>query len=79
MLVGTTIFVFRKKMPNAERGYRTIGYPVVPIIFIGICAWFIGFTLIGNPVKAGAGLVVAGVGFLAYRFYFKGRKAQELG
>jgi APA family basic amino acid/polyamine antiporter len=74
MLVGTTIFVFRRKLPDAVRGYRTIGYPVIPIIFISICAWFIAFTLIGNPVKAGAGLGVAAVGYLAYRFYFKGKK-----
>jgi APA family basic amino acid/polyamine antiporter len=71
MLVGTTIFVFRKKRPDAERGYRTIFYPLTPLIFIGISAWFIIFTLIENPVRALAGLFVAATGLAAYYFYFR--------
>ena len=71
MLVGTTIFVFRKKRPDAERPYRTIGYPVTPIIFIGICVWFVLFTIVGSWEKAVAGLVVLVAGWLAYRFYFR--------
>ncbi len=75
MFVGSTIFVFRRKRPDAPRAYRTHFYPVVPIIFISICVWFIGFTLVQNPVKAWAGIFVVAMGWLAYRFYFsKGRK-----
>jgi APA family basic amino acid/polyamine antiporter len=76
MLVGTTIFVFRKKRPDAQRGYRTIFYPLTPLIFIGISAWFIIFTLIENPVRAVAGLFVAAAGLAAYWFCF--RKKQGL-
>lgn len=75
MLVGTTIFVFRRRMPDAPRGYRTLFYPVTPIIFIAICAWFVAFTLVGNPVKAGAGLAVVAIGWLAYWLYFRKIKA----
>ncbi|MEZ4894711.1 MAG: amino acid permease [Saprospiraceae bacterium] len=71
MLVGTTIFVFRKKRPGAERGYKAWGYPVTPIIFVAICLWFVVFTMIGSWEKALAGLVLVFVGLLAYRFYFK--------
>jgi len=71
MLVGTTIFVFRKKRPDAERGYRTIFYPLTPVIFVGISTWFILFTLIENPVRALAGLFVAAAGLAAYWFYFR--------
>ncbi|MEZ4967844.1 MAG: amino acid permease [Saprospiraceae bacterium] len=71
MLVGTSIFVFRKKRPDMPRGYRTTLYPVTPIIFVGICLWFILFNLVKNPEKAGAGFVVALAGWLAYRFYFR--------
>lgn len=74
MLVGTTIFVFRRKRPAAERGYRTNGYPLTPLIFIAICVWFIGFTLVQNPVKAGAGLVVTAAGLIAYYFFFRKNK-----
>jgi basic amino acid/polyamine antiporter, APA family len=77
MMVGTTIFVFRRRMPDAPRGYRTLFYPITPIIFIAICAWFVAFTLVGNPVKAGAGLVVVAAGWLAYWFYFRKLKARN--
>lgn len=73
MLVGTTIFVFRKKKPDAERGYRTTLYPITPIIFVGICAWFVCFNVVGRWEKALAGLVVILVGLLAYRLFFQKR------
>jgi len=75
MMVGTSIFVFRRKRPDAARGYRTFGYPITPIIFVAICLWFIGFTLVQNPVRAGAGLLVAVVGLLTYWFYFRKKDA----
>lgn len=71
MFVGTTIFVFRKKRPDAERSYRTIGYPVTPLIFVAICLWFVAFNLVGSWEKAVAGLVVTVAGWIAYQFYFK--------
>ena len=31
-MVTGVVFVLRKRMPHAERSYKTIGYPIVPII-----------------------------------------------
>jgi APA family basic amino acid/polyamine antiporter len=71
LMVATTIFVFRKKRPDAPRSYRTTGYPFTPAVFIAICAWFIVFTVWQTPVRAGAGILVALAGWGAYHFYFK--------
>lgn len=80
MLVGTTIFVFRRRQKLAtSRGetaaqmptYRTPLYPLLPIVFVAICLWFISFMLIDNPVKAWAGIFVVAMGWVAYRFGFK--------
>lgn len=71
MLVGTTIFVFRKKRPDAPRAYKTILYPFTPLLFVGICLWFVAFNLVGSWEKALAGAVLLSVGALAYRFVFK--------
>jgi len=76
MMVATTVFVFRRTRPDAPRSYRTIGYPVTPAIFIGICLWFILFTVWQAPVRAGAGFVVALAGWAAYYFYFRKQKAE---
>lgn len=74
MLVGTTIFVFRKKRPNAERSYRTTLYPVTPIVFVGITFWFVCFNVVGSWEKALAGLVVILTGLLAYWLFFQKNK-----
>ena len=71
MLVGTTIFVFRKKRPDAERSYRTTFYPLTPIVFVAICAWFVCFNIVGSWEKALAGLVVVIAGLLAYWLFFQ--------
>jgi APA family basic amino acid/polyamine antiporter len=34
MLACASVFIFRKREPNADRPYRTWGYPVVPALFI---------------------------------------------
>ncbi len=34
MLTVAGVFVLRRKMPNAERPYRAIGYPVLPAFYI---------------------------------------------
>ena len=34
MFAAATVFLFRKREPDTPRGYRTWGYPVVPVLFI---------------------------------------------
>jgi APA family basic amino acid/polyamine antiporter len=33
-LVAASVFIFRRRMPDAPRAYRTWGYPVVPILYL---------------------------------------------
>ncbi|RYF53655.1 MAG: amino acid permease, partial [Cytophagaceae bacterium] len=62
------VFVLRRRMPNAERPYRVIGYPVVPALFIAFCAYLVINTLINRPEEAlvGLGLMATGVPFYFY-------------
>ncbi|MEP6662696.1 MAG: amino acid permease [Verrucomicrobiota bacterium] len=39
------VFVLRKKMPDAPRPYRTLGYPVVPFLFVVVALWLLLNTL----------------------------------
>jgi APA family basic amino acid/polyamine antiporter len=34
MITATTVFVYRKKLPNAVRPYKVWGYPILPAIFV---------------------------------------------
>ncbi|MDT5063063.1 MAG: basic amino acid/polyamine antiporter, family [Acidobacteriota bacterium] len=51
-LVTASVFVFRRRMPNAERPYRAWGYPVVPILFLIVTGWLLFTTLLPDPEKA---------------------------
>ncbi len=63
------VFVLRKKMPNDERPYKVIGYPVLPIIFILCAAFFVVFSFKENIRNAVFGLLLVVIGIPFY-FYF---------
>ena len=67
-LTAGTIFVFRKRMPDAVRPYRAWGYPIVPVLFLIVTTFLIVNTFIATPVQAlmGAGLMLAGAPFYWY-------------
>jgi APA family basic amino acid/polyamine antiporter len=58
-----SLFIFRKTMPNAERPYRALGYPVVPVIFLLVTAALLVNTFIAAPNEAikGVGVLLAGL------------------
>lgn len=62
-MVTGVVFVLRKRMPDAPRPYKTIGYPILPIVFI-----ILGFLLLINTVMTspkessiGLGFILAGI------------------
>lgn len=69
-LVVAGVFILRRKMPDAERPYKVIGYPVVPILFLIFCVALLGNTLAERPREAGIGLFLIFLGTPFY-YYFK--------
>jgi basic amino acid/polyamine antiporter, APA family len=63
ILVAGSIFLFRKRMPDAERPYRTWGYPFVPILFMLVSTWLIYQTIRNTPRQSaiGLGLILLGL------------------
>ncbi len=68
-LITSTVFIFRKRDPDAHRPYRTFGYPVVPVIFLLVTAWLLLQTLYDSPTNSlvGIGLILLG---LPVYYYF---------
>ncbi len=65
LMVGAVI-VMRRKAPQAERPYRTFGYPVVPLIYI-VLASLLTFDLIYlAPRTSGIGFLLVLTGLLAF-------------
>lgn len=62
-LTAASVFVFRVRRPAEPRPYRTLGYPLVPLLFIAFNTWFVVHTVFSRPLEsaAGLGLVLAGV------------------
>ncbi len=75
-LVSTTIFVFRRKYPDAERPYKAWGYPFVPVVFILVATWLLFETVRSNPWNSlvGLGLIVLGLPV----YYYLTRKNKDL-
>jgi basic amino acid/polyamine antiporter, APA family len=73
-LAGLSVFIFRRNRKELERPYRVWAYPVIPLIFVIISFAFVINTLIERPEQAWAGLVLVGLGFSAYYFFFRHRR-----
>jgi APA family basic amino acid/polyamine antiporter len=58
----TAVFVLRRKMPDAPRPYRTLGYPVVPMVFILVALWLLVNTLLTSRAESVAGLILIALG-----------------
>ena len=62
LLVGVALFVLRAKEPDAPRSFRVPGYPVVPAVFIAVCAYLLYSSLMYHRTHALVGLGVLAVG-----------------
>lgn len=63
------VFIMRKRAPDAERPYRTWGYPVVPALFIIFCVFLIGNTIMARPREAVMGLSLMALGVPFYYWF----------
>ena len=70
-LAAAAVFLFRKKRPELPRPYRTIGYPVVPLIFCTITGSFVVGSLFTQPMESLVGLGLLGIGMVVYYWRFR--------
>jgi basic amino acid/polyamine antiporter, APA family len=67
------VIVLRFKRPDMPRPYRTLGYPVVPIVFVLGVACLVVSRLVNQPGESLKGLVIIALG-LPFYFYWKRRR-----
>ena len=75
-LVAASVFVFRWREPDAERPYKTWGYPVVPALFVLTTIYLIGTTIWNYPVRSVIGLIIIAAGLPVY-FYFASKNPEK--
>jgi basic amino acid/polyamine antiporter, APA family len=72
-LCASSVFVLRRKAPNAERPYKTLGYPLMPLVFVLVATWLVINTFVNKRVESVTGLVLIALGLPLY-FYFRLRR-----
>jgi APA family basic amino acid/polyamine antiporter len=66
---GAAALVLRRTRPELPRPYRTWGFPVVPLLFLGGCALLTVNTLQVSPTESLAGLGLVVLGLPAYAWW----------
>ena len=78
MIAGSSIFVFRRRDPQAERPYRMWGYPVVPALFVTVAAALLVYTFKISWPNSGYGLLVILAGVPLFLAFAARRRAARL-
>jgi basic amino acid/polyamine antiporter, APA family len=73
-MAGASVFVLRRKRPDLARPYKTIGYPVVPVLFLVGASLLEISTLWTKPGRSVAGIVLILLG-LPFYFYWRRQRA----
>jgi basic amino acid/polyamine antiporter, APA family len=75
MIAGSTVFVFRRREPQAERPYRVWGYPVVPALFVLASAALLYYTFSDNLKSSAGGCLAILAGVPVFYFFARRRAA----
>jgi len=72
-LAAGAVIVLRRKRPELHRPYRVLGYPIVPILFVGVAVMLLVSTLLKSPRESITGLLLIVIGIPFY-YYWKKRR-----
>jgi hypothetical protein len=68
-----SIFVFRRRYPDAERPYRCVGYPVVPALYVVLPGFVLVNMFVHQQAEALAGVAFIATGAAVYYLLRLGR------
>ncbi|MDH3642321.1 MAG: amino acid permease, partial [Gammaproteobacteria bacterium] len=60
------VFVLRWRRPDLPRPYRTVWYPLPPLVFLSVTGWTLTYILMERPVEGLWGLAIVGSGGVFY-------------
>ncbi|MGV3586699.1 MAG: APC family permease [Adhaeribacter sp.] len=78
MLTILGIFILRIKRPEADRPYKALGYPILPIIYIVMALIFCGLLIMYKPKFTWPGLIITLLGIPIYYATVAKNKAKVL-
>lgn len=72
-LMVAGVVVLRRTRPDLPRPYRMWGYPVTPVLFLAITAWFLVNMIRTRPIPSLAGLLLIAAGIPVYFLWARRR------
>jgi|SRR5579871_93673 len=69
-MTAAAVLVLRRKRPELARPYKTVGYPVVPVLFVIMATAIVISALYNSPRESFLGLAFISVG-LPFYFYWR--------
>jgi APA family basic amino acid/polyamine antiporter len=73
LLSIATIFIFRRKMPDAARPYKAVGYPVIQFLYMGAVGFIMVILALFKPYYTWPGFIIVTLGipvfYLWKRYY----------
>jgi APA family basic amino acid/polyamine antiporter len=75
MLAGASIFVLRRRRPDAPRPFRVPWYPWTPLVFVLSAGAIVVNTIAARPGRSLLGLGILLLGLPAYRWWRRGPRA----
>jgi len=63
------VFLLRRRLPDSDRPYRALGYPVIPAVFLIAATYMVVNALLTDPVNTGItfAIILAGVPVYLFR------------
>lgn len=79
MLTVAGMMALRIKEPDLIRNYKTVMYPLTPLLFILGNLWIIYFSIKSRPATSLFGLATVGLGILVYLYFgYKKKRNREI-
>jgi len=72
MITASTVFIFRRREPDAVRPYRVWGYPIVPALFVFASGILLYYTFADNLWNSAAGLLIILAGVPVFYYFRRG-------
>lgn len=72
-LAVAAVIILRKKRPDLPRPYKTLGYPVTPVLFVLAALFVTVNALVGTFWNSFAGLLIIALGIPAYLYWNRKR------
>jgi APA family basic amino acid/polyamine antiporter len=69
LLTVAGLFVLRRTRPDLPRPYRAWGYPLLPLLYLAVAAFFLVFIPLGDARNSVMGLLLTIAGIPAYLFW----------